>query len=149
MKNYCMVAKIKGLAQESQIIRSKKEKALSQKDTKLFYNCYNALNQLSVDARHHLLAYAFIRDIPYKKVENKSNKPIDVKKLLQIVQVERVIFRSISSIIKGEKKTIKTVRLLQDDKMEILINEWLKDETYKAPIQPLRPKGVYVPKVSS
>lgn len=94
-----LIAKIKGLANEKQRLKKKK------RDTYV----------LSVLTRHHLLAYAFLRKIPYNSVEikcNKYNKPNE--KILC-----KIVLQCISTIYDANKYANKYC--------ESAVKEWLNE----------------------
>lgn len=72
---FILIGKIKGLALESKraragILKTKKEEAA--------YNLAARKQLIGIDIRHHLLAYGFLRGIPYQKLERhcgEFNKP--------------------------------------------------------------------------
>ena len=86
-KNYkfCLIGKINGMAAEAKRTRArilkhpKKEEQLWALDSRK--------RLVGEDIRHHLLAYAFMRGVPYSKLERscrKDNKPYAAK-ILKIV----------------------------------------------------------------
>ncbi len=89
MSIICLKAKIKGLALESKkltsSIKSKKHKldAASYKSKHWWYCVHK--RDLNIEARYHLLAYAFIRNVPYIKLESKCEiKPL-VDKIFKVI----------------------------------------------------------------
>jgi hypothetical protein len=81
---YCLVGKINGLAEavkraRIRILKGKTECARNDRAI--------TKRRIGDDARHHLLAYAFLKGNPYLSVERKcrpENKP-DAERILQIV----------------------------------------------------------------
>jgi len=65
---FILIGKINGLANESKKARLRIHKA---KDEKEVWPLAHRKYVIGVSARHHLLAYAFLRGIPYRKVEAK------------------------------------------------------------------------------
>jgi hypothetical protein len=68
---FILIGKIKGLAIESKkararIMKAKKEQAV--------WNLASRKRVVGIDIRHHLLAYAFLRGIDYKRVERSCAK---------------------------------------------------------------------------
>ena len=88
---HCLVSKIKGLASESKKIRNCKRNTTI--DKKLWY-LQTVERGLGVDTRHYLLAYGFIRNIPYKSIEAKCNQLPSVEKIWKVVNDHPYIFRS-------------------------------------------------------
>lgn len=82
--NFCLVGKIKGLSLSSKTASKRIHKAKS--DLELYQWQYRK-RIVGADARHHLLAYAYLKNIPYQALEKKcrpDNKP-DVEKIFRIV----------------------------------------------------------------
>jgi hypothetical protein len=63
---FILIGKIKGLAIESRRARSRIMKAKTQEAV---WPLAHRKMVVGIDIRHHLLAYAFLRGIPYRKVE--------------------------------------------------------------------------------
>ena len=113
---YCLVGKINGLSAavkkaRIRIFKAKTEESKNNRAiTKLFIG-----NQV----RHHLLAYAFLRNIPYFSVERKcrsESKPCP-ESILQIIQDHMVLYQmqysnlnvdTIKEWLKGEEVTMKS-----------------------------------------
>lgn len=68
---FILIGKIKGLAVESRTARARILKAKKQEAV---WNLASRKYVLGIDIRHHLLAYAFLRGINYKKVEPSCAK---------------------------------------------------------------------------
>ena len=72
---FILIGKINGLADESKKARNRMKKAATpEKKWPLAYRKH----VIGVNTRHHLLAYAFLRGVPYLKAETKCgefNKP--------------------------------------------------------------------------
>lgn len=72
---FILIGKINGLSGESKKTRNRIKKAIApEKKWPLTYRKY----MIGVNTRHHLLAYAFLRGVPYRKAEAKCgefNKP--------------------------------------------------------------------------
>lgn len=72
---FCLIGKIKGLANESKRTRSHLDTAKSEK---IVYKLAIRKRVVGSDIRHHLLAYALLRGILYAKLEQncrEDNKP--------------------------------------------------------------------------
>lgn len=72
---FCLIGKIKGLAEEVKRARVRLRKGRSE-----MYKQNVAMTKrfIGSEARHHLLAYAFMKHVPYALVEQKcaeDNKP--------------------------------------------------------------------------
>lgn len=86
-----LVGKIKGLAEETKYINVhpiKKVEKSGYDSGQMWTQCIK--HELRLDARHHLLAYAFIRHIkhkntPYSRLEQKCDAKPSVAKLVKIV----------------------------------------------------------------
>jgi hypothetical protein len=80
-----LVAKINGLADQAQYLRNKMRKVKKPEQANAMCRAKHFVGE---EARHHLLAYAFLRNMPYKAVEpscRKDNKPI-AQSVFTIVQ---------------------------------------------------------------
>jgi hypothetical protein len=82
----CLKAKIKGLSAEAIILR-KKHKTASKEDKFHFYNLKQYIKR---DVRHHNLAYAYLRGIPYNALERSCNEKPNPDLILKIVMVHDV-----------------------------------------------------------
>ena len=81
---YCLVGKINGL---SEAVKRARVFLLKGKTEFSRNNRAILKRDIGIEARHHMLAYAFVRDVPYLSVERKcraENKP-DAERILQIV----------------------------------------------------------------
>lgn len=79
--------KLKSLAAEAKIIRAEEKKAKKYKNQELLSGLeWHRKDVVRSAARHTLLAYAFIRGVPYKKVEAKCEKAPDLKRIMSMVQ---------------------------------------------------------------
>lgn len=79
--------KLKSLAAEAKIIRAEEKKAKKYKDQELLSGLeLHRKDVVRSAARHTLLAYAFIRGVPYKKVESKCEKAPDLKRIMSMIQ---------------------------------------------------------------
>lgn len=79
--------KLKSLAAEAKIIRAEEKKAKKYKNQELLSGLeLHRKDVVRSAARHTLLAYAFIRGVPYKKVEAKCAKAPDLKRIMAMVQ---------------------------------------------------------------
>lgn len=75
--------KIKSLATEMKYIKKEMEMAYSW----WYGNLYtHAVEVVRKEQRHTLLAYAYVRGLPYKTVENKTKKPPDISIIRRIVK---------------------------------------------------------------
>lgn len=126
---FCLVGKIKGLAEQSQYTRALVSKT-EKKERKL--SLCLSMKSIGFDARHHLLAYGFLKGIPYKSIEAKcraDNKP-------SAEQIRCVLAVNFWPGMMDREFTAEKV------------NAWLKDETYQPAPQPKRVKIPYVRKES-
>ena len=81
---HCLVGSIKGLASESKLIRHRLHSSKSDERKNSFAE---SRKFLGLHTRHHLLAYAYLKGIPYFKIESKcreDNKP-DAKLICNIL----------------------------------------------------------------
>lgn len=68
---FILIGKINGLADESRKARSRLKKAATpEKKWPIAYRKH----VIGINTRHHLLAYAFLRGVPYRKVEPKCGE---------------------------------------------------------------------------
>ena len=83
-----LVSKIKGLQAQISFTRSKinKEKVSTEEQTSKYIGLRYTKTQLREEARHHLLAYAFIRGIPYSKLEKKCTEKPKILKIVDIIK---------------------------------------------------------------
>lgn len=86
-RNPYLRVKLKSLAAEAKIIRVEEQRANKYKD----YATQNELNRHRVDvvrhhSRHTLLAYQFLRGVPYAAVERPGSKYVDWSMVLKMVQ---------------------------------------------------------------
>ena len=104
---YRIVSKIKGLAAEiKRINQAIKE---NKKDNR--WQWQGIKHALATDARHHQLAYAYLRGVPYKFVEiscGEHNKP-SLLQLLRILEANGWVY-------------------YRDTSNQLLVEEWLKAE---------------------
>ena len=70
---FILIGKINGLAGQSRKTRSRIKKAKSISQEAVWPLIYRK-HVLGVNTRHHLLAYAFLRGVPYRKVEPKCGQ---------------------------------------------------------------------------
>lgn len=63
---FILIGKIKGLACESKVARSR---ILKAKKEEAVWNLASRKRVVGIDIRHHLLAYAFLRGVEYRNVE--------------------------------------------------------------------------------
>ena len=64
---FILIGKIRGLSEESKKARTRIKKVATEKKWPIAYRKHI----IGITTRHHLLAYAFLRGIPYRKVEAK------------------------------------------------------------------------------
>jgi len=83
LSRHTLRIKIKYLAEEARIIR--KEEVKTKSSLVRLNLRLHRLDIVRYEQRHSLLAYAFIRGIPYKKIENKSYEPPRISKILKIL----------------------------------------------------------------
>jgi hypothetical protein len=72
---FVLLGKIKGLAGE---VKHTRKRLLKSKSEKITYSLADRKRIVGYDARHHLLAYAYLRGVPYRKVEKNcalDNRP--------------------------------------------------------------------------
>ena len=74
--------KIKSLAEEARIIRTEERKSKGWIRNSLRLH---RIEDVRREARHSLLAYAFLRGVPYHVVENYTETPIDWSKVQRMV----------------------------------------------------------------
>lgn len=120
MKDFRLVGKIKGLAAEVKRTKTwfKETKVNSKK-----WWIQRLEVSLGIDTRHHLLAYAFIKNKPYHELEAKCSIKPNPNLILKIVQQHSPIFRVFS------KTNGKICFLnLSDELMFKEIEEWLNGE---------------------
>ena len=87
---FCLIGKINGLATE---VRRARKRLISSKNEEAVWRHAARKRVVGVDIRHHLLAYAFLRGTPYKKLERhcaENNKP-QAETIFAIVQVHAPI----------------------------------------------------------
>lgn len=82
--------KIKSLSQEARIIRDEERKPFYDRDDCGYSPSQEGLHNHRVtvvrrETRHTLLAYAFIRGVPYKRVEAKCHEAPDWKAVKRMV----------------------------------------------------------------
>lgn len=74
-RKFCLIGKIKGLSDEVKIVRKRIYSSTSIGQV----NKYSGIKKsIGSDIRYHLLAYTFLKDLPYKSAESKcrdDNKP--------------------------------------------------------------------------
>lgn len=80
-----LISKIKGLASESKKIRNDRRGATGDR----LWRLQSSERALGRDARHHLLAYAFLKNVPHKKVENHCACLPDANKIFKIIDAYR------------------------------------------------------------
>lgn len=89
--------KIKSLAEESRIIRLEERRALCSghsdevrrkyRDVPLFLSLRNHRTEdVRIEQRHALLAYAFLRGKVYAECEPKASKPIEMSRLRALIE---------------------------------------------------------------
>lgn len=81
-----LVSRLKGLEQEAKMLRSHINKAKGKK--RPINSLQNIKSEIGWDARHHLLAYAYLRKVPYHTLEAKcraDNRP-NVELILTIAE---------------------------------------------------------------
>lgn len=86
-RNPYLRVKLKSLAAEAKIIRQQEVEANQLKD----YGQQNSLREhrtgiVRRQSRATLLAYQFLRGVPYAAVERPNSKPVDWKPVLQMVK---------------------------------------------------------------
>lgn len=71
---FCLIGKINGLALQSKQARRRLNKSAAKKNLKGVWRAAYRKTIIGIDTRHHLLAYAFLRGIPYHTVEKKCGE---------------------------------------------------------------------------
>lgn len=71
---FILIGKINGLAAQTKKTRGRIRKAKAKKDTSRIWRLAYRNHVMGIDIRHHLLAYAFLRGVPYRKVEGKCGE---------------------------------------------------------------------------
>lgn len=72
---FCLIGKINGLSAQS---RRAHRRMIQAKSNESIHALANRKRQIGIDARHHLLAYAFMRGLSYSSIEKScrsDNKP--------------------------------------------------------------------------
>ena len=86
--------KIKSLAAEARIIRKEEQKntyfRIGLKD--------HRVGVVRIEARHSLLAYNFLRGVPYRKTEPVCRTPIDVGKVKAMVKKYGIQFEWVEGL---------------------------------------------------
>lgn len=83
LSRHTLRVKIKYLSEEARIIRFEECRT---KNSFIKENLRDhRLDIVRYEQRHSLLAYAFIRNVPYKVVENKAEQKPNVKKIIKIL----------------------------------------------------------------
>lgn len=118
---YCLIGKIKGLAEQAQHTRLLIKKAT--KEERVWDLCMTK-RALGIDTRHHLLAYSLLKGKPYRLMEGKCRA--------DNLPNPEVIFK----IMEAHENRYSFERLWSLEK----VKAWLGDESIKAPEQPLPPK---------
>lgn len=88
---------------------------------------HHRVDEVRFEARHALLAYGFLRGVPYAKIEKETNKPR-----------KRVALKRLRANI----ETFVTGKVF-DEKLGDNIEKWLKGEFL---IEPRKPSGTIQPK---
>jgi len=79
--------KIKSLAEEARIIRKEERKAVKKRDFLLREVLYqHRVYDVRQEARLSQLAYGFLRGRSYSEIEQKTTKPVDWKRVRQLVE---------------------------------------------------------------
>lgn len=113
---YCLVGTINGLAEEIKRSRAR----IAKGRTDIYKNAEAETKKfIGNEARHHLLAYAFLNGTPYALIEKKcaeGNKP-DPYKILDIAhryinscKKIKYTIDTVSSWLKGEEITFKPIK---------------------------------------
>lgn len=71
---FILIGKINGLAAQSRGATNHIRKAKAKKNTSKIWQLAYRKHVVGIDVRHHLLAYAFLRGVPYRKVESKCGE---------------------------------------------------------------------------
>lgn len=123
---YCLVGKINGLAEEVKRARVRLIKGKTE--------CYR--NEVAItkrfigsEARHYLLAYSFMKNVPYSSVERKcaeGNKP-NAERILEIVHSHMYYFERrkwtldmVTAWLKGEEIAVVEKKMSASEKAKIL-----------------------------
>ena len=125
-----LVSKIKGLSQE---IKRQKNRPIKSPDKENGYSdekfwAQRVKLELKIDARHHMLALAFLRNIPYKKVERNTKSLPNVRSIFLILQQYAPIGRiTYTDPIHPDKGGIR-VKMIQSDELSPAIVFWLSTD---------------------
>lgn len=129
-ENFCLIGKIKGLAEQSRLARKCIAEAAKAKKESAVWDFVSTKRCIGSDARHHLLAYGFVKGTPYRMMESKcrdDNRPS--------ARIIRLIL------------AVNTWPSILDYKYPVeKIEAWLKDETHQPVVQPKREKLPYIKK---
>lgn len=129
--NFRLVGKIKGLSMEILHLKKRpiKNKYLEGYLSSQWWNQKVNL-ALKTDVRHHLLAYAFIKNLksralPYTKVEQKCEIKPSTKEIVQIL-LNHNFLQVASKNWKGEPCVI--VKQFNEENFGIEVTKWLNGE---------------------
>lgn len=81
---FCLIGKIKGLAEEARLIRRKMRSAENETQ---YYGMRYIKNSIRADARYHALAYAYLKGVAYNVLERKCNEKPNPETILKIVML--------------------------------------------------------------
>lgn len=103
---FCLIGKINGLASESKKLRKRISKCVEEK----FKNRLTLHKKfIGNEARHYLLAYAFLKGKTYLSVERKCSIKPNVELILEIIhsnvwsfQKSKITIQTIEKWLKGE-----------------------------------------------
>lgn len=121
VEKFCLIGKIKGLANQAQVTRILISKA--KKQERVWSLCATKRG-IGIDARHHLLAYGLLKGTPYRAMESKcrdDNKP------------SATYLRSVLAL---HMSTYTLDRLWSLEK----ISAWLSEPSVSNVVQPRRPR---------
>jgi hypothetical protein len=71
---FILIGKINGLAAQAKGTSNRIRKAKAKKNTSKLWRLAHRKHVVGIDIRHHLLAYAFLRGTPYRKLEAKCGE---------------------------------------------------------------------------
>ena len=89
---FLLIGKIKGLANEARRARTSIDKHAAKKNNKGVWASAYRKYVIGIDTRHHLLAYAFLRGVPYLTVEKKCAKDPTASLIYKVVEAHAPSF---------------------------------------------------------
>lgn len=83
----CLIGKINGLSEQSRKIRKRMNKAEQTENEAQYYKLYMIKRSIRYDARHHALAYAYLKGMPYNVLEPKCHEAPCAEAILKVVML--------------------------------------------------------------